>query len=162
MIGFNIEYTARDEPRLSPYCFMWLGHELGHTLSYLVDDVAYTHGWRFLENPHETTPVVHRYGRPLSVRTLFSIPYVHLFEWWLLAQFYERRFAGLPWRMFDDAQEVGRDLREEIEESFALIERHARMTQEGRAAMARMRELVGEADAHWRRLCRRRVGARTN
>jgi hypothetical protein len=162
VIGFNVEYTARDEPRLSPYSFMWLGHELGHTLSYLIDDVAYTHGWRFLDNPHETTPVIPRYGRGLSVRTLFSVPYVHLFEWWLLAQFYERGFAGLPWRMLDDAREVGRDLREEIDESFGLVERHARPTREGRAVIARMRELVAAADANWRRLCRRPVRARAN
>ncbi len=124
--------------------------------------MAYTHGWRFLQNPHEATPVIPRYGRSLSVRTLFSIPYVHLFEWWLLARFYERRFAGLPWRVFDDAREVGRDLRDEIDESFGLIERHARLTPEGRAVVARMRALVADADAHWRRLCRRGDRARAN
>ena len=29
VIGFNVQYTVCDEPRISPYCFMWLGHELG-------------------------------------------------------------------------------------------------------------------------------------
>ena len=80
VIGFNVPYTLRGEPRLSPYCFMCLGHELGHTLHYLIDNVAFMHGWRFLENPGETTPAIVRYGRSLSVRTLFQIPYVHLFE----------------------------------------------------------------------------------
>ena len=56
VIGFNVQYTSRDEPRLSPYSFMWLGHELGHTLHYLIDDVAYSHGWRLLENPGDMTP----------------------------------------------------------------------------------------------------------
>lgn len=150
VIGFNVSYTAADEPQLSPYCFMWLGHELGHTLNYLIDDVAYMHGWRFLENPGETTPVLPRYGRSLSVRTLFSVPYVHLFEWWLLMLFVECGFAGLPWQMFDDARAVGQDVREEIAEAFALIDQHARLTGAGRAVIARLRELVAEAESHWR------------
>jgi hypothetical protein len=151
VIGFNVAYTAGDEPRLSPYSFMWLGHELGHTLHYLIDDVAYTHGWRFLENPHEMTPVIGRYGRGLHVRTLLAIPYVHLFEWWLLMLFYERGFAGLPWRMFDDTRAVAEDVRDEIDESFDLIHQHARLTVTGRAVVERMRELTAEADSNWRR-----------
>jgi hypothetical protein len=154
VIGFNVAYTPRDEPRLSPYCFMWLGHELGHTLNYLIDDVAYTHGWRFLENPLEPTPPLPRYGRSLFVRTLFQIPYVHLFEWWLLMLFYERGFAGLPWRAFDDALAVGDDIRAEIGEAFDLIDQHARLTATGEAVLGRVRELVAEAAARWRRLRR--------
>jgi hypothetical protein len=150
VIGFNVQYTLRDQPRLSPYCFMCLGHELGHTLHYLIDDVAYTHGWRFLENPAERTPLIPRYGRGLSVRTLFQVPYVHLFEWWLLALFYQRGFAGLPWRMFDDAIAVGNDVRDEIKDSFELIEQHARLTATGQAVLARLRELVTEAESFWR------------
>lgn len=147
----------RDEPRLSPYCFMWLGHELGHTLHYLIDDVAYTHGWQFLENPGETTPTIARYGRSLSVRTLFQVPYVHLFEWWLLMRFHEGGFAGLPWQMSDDAFAVGEDVRDEIAEAFDLIHTHARLTFAGQAVVACLRELVAEADAHWRWLFVRRL-----
>jgi hypothetical protein len=133
---------------------MWLGHELGHTLNYLIDDVAYTHGWRFLENPLESTPLVPRYGRSLYVRTLFQVPYVHLFEWWLLMLFHERGFDGLPWHAFDDTLAVGEDVKREIDEAFDLIDQHARLTAMGRAVVVRLRELVGEADAHWRRLTR--------
>ncbi len=157
VIGFNVQYTSRDEPRLSPYCFMWLGHELGHTLHYLIDDVAYTHGWQFLENPGETTPTIARYGRSLSVRTLFQVPYVHLFEWWLLMRFHEGGFAGLPWQMSDDAFAVGEDVRDEIAEAFDLIHTHARLTFAGQAVVACLRELVAEADAHWRWLFVRRL-----
>jgi hypothetical protein len=162
VIGFNVAYTARDEPRFSPYCFMWLGHELGHTLNYLIDDVAYTHGWRFLENPAEMTPVIPRYGRSLSVRTLFSVPYVHLFEWWLLLCFFERGFAGLPWKMFDDAPAVGSDLRAEIDESFGLIAQYARLTATGQAVVGRLRELVAAADSHWRRISLAAIRHRAN
>ena len=155
VIGLNVEYTRQDEPRLSPYAFMWLGHELGHTLHYLIDDVAYASGWRFLENPRDTTPVLPRYGRGLGVRTLFQMPYVHLFEWWLLIQFYEQDFAGLPWRMFDDAYLVGEDVREEIREAIDLIDAHARLTCAGQAVFQRIRELVTEADARWQALTHR-------
>jgi hypothetical protein len=155
VIGFNVSYTAADEPRLSPYCFMWLGHELGHTLNYLVSDVAFTHGWRFLENPGESTPVIPRYARSIKMRTLFQIPYVHLFEWWLLLLFDRGRFAGLPWHAFDDTRAVGDDLRDEIAESFELIDQHARLTPMGRAAVARFRELAAEAESHWRARCGR-------
>jgi hypothetical protein len=152
IIGFNVEYTVCDEPRLSPYCFMWLGHELGHTLHYLIDDIAYMHGWQFLENPGETTPAIPRYGRRLSVRTLFQIPYVHLFEWWLLMRFHEHGFAGLPWQMCDDTFAIGEDLRNEIDEAFDLIDQHARLSVSGQAVVGWLRELVAEADTHWRRL----------
>src|SRR5262249_24490765 len=121
VIGFNVQYTARGEPRLDPYCFLWIGHELGHTVHYLIDDVAYLHGWRFLENPAEMTPTVPRYGRALSIRTLFQIPYVHLFEWWLLMLFHEHGFAGLPWQIGANTFTVGEDLRAEIHESFEWI-----------------------------------------
>lgn len=152
VIGFNVQFTADDQPRFSPYAFMWLGHELGHTLHYLIDDVAYCHGWRFLENPGELTPMIPRYGRPLRIRTLFQVPYVHLFEWWLLMQFHEHDYAGLPWRMFDDAQAMGDDLRAEIHEAFDAIDQHARLTPHGQAVIAHLRGLVGEAENHWRRL----------
>jgi len=159
VIGFNVQYTPRDEPRISPYCFMWLGHELGHTIHYLIDDVAYAHGWRFLENPGETTPVIPRYGRRLNVRTLFQVPYVHLFEWWLLMLFHEHGFAGLPWLMSDDTFAVAEDLRDEIDEAFDLINEHARLTAIGQAVVARLRELVAEADSHWRRVWLAATGA---
>lgn len=152
VIGFNVQYTPRDEPRLSRYSFMWLGHELGHTLHYLIDDVAYSHGWRFLENPGDKTSVIPRYGRSLSVRTVFQVPYVHLFEWWLLMRFYERGFAGLPWKLSNNTFAVGEDLRAEIHESFDVIDEHARLTATGQAVAARMRELVADADSHWRQI----------
>jgi hypothetical protein len=152
IIGFNVEFTERDEPRISPYAFMWLGHELGHTLHYLIDDVAFTHGWRFVENPGDSTPAIPRYGRALSVRTLCQVPYVHLFEWWLLISFHEHGFRGLPWEMTDDSLEVGDDLRDEIFESFEWIDQHARLTDAGRAMMARMRELVADAHTRWRQV----------
>jgi hypothetical protein len=153
VIGFNVQYTAADEPQLSPYCFMWLGHELGHTLHYLIDDVAYAHGWQFLENPGERTPPIARYGRSLNVRTLFQVPYVHLFEWWLLVRFMQHHFAGLPWQMFDDARAVGDDLRAEIAEAFAGIDRYARLTPAGGDVVAWLHELVGEVETEWRKLC---------
>jgi hypothetical protein len=154
IIGFNVSYTAGGEPRLSPYSFMCLGHELGHTMHYLIDDVAYLHGWRFVENPADMTPVIARYGRSLRVRTLFQIPYVHLFEWWLLILFLRERFAGLPWRNFDNTYAVGEDVRSEIEESFELLALHARVTQAGAAVVERLRELVDEADRQWREISR--------
>jgi hypothetical protein len=152
VIGFNVEYTERDEPRLSPCAFMWLGHELGHTLHYLIDDVIYVHGWRFVENPGQWTPPIARYGRPLLVRTLCQVPYVHLYEWWLLIHFCERGFSGLPWRMTLDPQAVGQDLRDEIAESFELIDAHARLTLAGQAVMSHLRRLAAEAATRWRRL----------
>ncbi len=152
IIGFNISYTADGQPRLSPYSFMHLGHELGHTLHYLIEDAAYLHHLQFLENPGEFTPVIPRYGRSLRVRTLFQIPYVHLFEWWLLILFHRANFAGLPGQNFDDTHQIGEDLRSEIEESFDLLAEHARLTPAGRAVVERMRELVKEAGREWREI----------
>jgi hypothetical protein len=152
VIGFNVQYGDADLPRLDPYCFLWLGHELGHTLHYLIDDVAFAHGWRFVLNPADKTPVLSRYGRALSMRIVFQIPYVHRFEWWLLMWFHERGYAGLPWQMHGGAQEIGDDLRAEIRESFELIEQYARLTPAGLSVLARLHELVDEAESHWRQL----------
>ena len=85
----------------------------------------------------------------MYVRTLFQVPYVHLFEWWLLILFMERGFAGLPWRMFDDALAVGDDLDDEIEESFDLIRQYARLTPTGKEVVAHLRQMVAEAGARW-------------
>ena len=131
---------------------MCLGHELGHTLHYLIEDVAYLHHWRFLENPGEDTPVLPRDGRSLRVRTLFQIPYVHLFEWWLLMLFQRVHFSGLPWQNFEDAHRVGEEVRSEIRESFELLAEYAQLTAAGRAVVERLRELVEEADGQWRKI----------
>ena len=152
VIGFNVEYTERDEPRMSPLAFMCLGHELGHTLHYLIDDVAYAHGWRFLDNPGERTPVIPRYGRGLLVRTLCQVPYVHLFEWWLLMQFHEHGYQGLSWRISEDPVAAGEELRDEIRESFDWIDQYAQLTRAGQAVVTRMRLLASDAEGHWRRI----------
>ena len=92
------------------------------------------------------------------MRTVFQIPYVHLFEWWLLILFHRVNFAGLPWQNFDDTHEIGEDIRSEIEESFDLLEQYARPTPAGRAVIDRMRELVKEAERQWRKSRRYALG----
>jgi hypothetical protein len=62
-----------------------------------------------------------RYRRALSVRTLFQVPYVHLYERALLTDFFEAGFRGLPWRVSADVAAIGDDLAAEIREAFALI-----------------------------------------
>src|SRR5262249_37449877 len=92
------------------------------------------------------------YGRSLTVRTLFQVPYVHLYEWVLLMDFLEADFRGLPWRVPGDATAVGDDLAAEIEEAFALIEERARLTPLGAAALRHFREMYALASARWRSL----------
>src|SRR5438105_11983075 len=87
VMGINIPFTSDHEPCLSPFCFTWLGHELGHTKHYLIETIIAVAGDRFLRDPSGLTEFVPRYGRKLAVRTLFQIPYVHLYEWILLMDF---------------------------------------------------------------------------
>jgi hypothetical protein len=75
-----------------------------------------------------------------------------VFEWWLLMLFYEHDFAGLPWSMSDDSYAIGEEVRAEIAESFEWIDQFARVTITGRFVLARMQELVAEADSHWQTL----------
>ncbi|MBI3465165.1 MAG: hypothetical protein HY000_19235 [Planctomycetes bacterium] len=150
VMGINIPYTSSHEPCLSPFCFTWFGHELAHTKNYLLDTVAYREGSTFLRNSTEFTDRIPRYGRALSVRTLFQIPYVHLYEWTLLMDFIERRFGGLPWKVGEDPVPVGDDLQAEIEESFDLIARCARLTLLGNAALSHFRKLFLLTAARWR------------
>lgn len=149
VMGFNVPYTTRDEPRLDPFCFAWLAHELAHTKHYLIDDVGYLHHCRFLTNPEESTGEIPRYQRPLSVRTLFQLPYVHLYEWVMLMDFIQGRFRGLPWRITGDAVAFGEDLVAEIDESFELIHRHAQLTTLGAATIAHIRRLCRVAGRRW-------------
>lgn len=150
-MGINICYDG-DQPRLDPFCFMWLGHELGHTRSYLIGDAGFIHGWRFLDNPDEMTRPIPRYGRSLPVRTLFQVPYVHLYELVVLLDFFNGDFAGLPWRCDRDAAEqLGADVLAEIDESFDLLAHEARLTRLGAAAVAHFRCLTAEAKRQWNR-----------
>ena len=66
--------------------------------------------------------------------------------------FHERGFAGLPWQISDDTFPVGEDLRHEIDEAFDLIDQHARLSVSGQSVIGWLRELVAEANSHWRRL----------
>jgi hypothetical protein len=154
VMGINVGYTARHEPRVDPFCFTWLGHELGHTKDYLIDTVLYAEGLSLVLNPADRTDPIPRYGRPLSVRTLFQVPYVHLYEWALLMDFWEAGFRGLPWSVPAAAGAVGEDLAAEIVEAFALIRERARLTPWGEAALAHFRGLFAQALARWRSLRR--------
>jgi hypothetical protein len=149
ILNLNVAYSPDDQPLLSPFCFTWIGHELGHTKHYLIDDAALEVGWRFVRNPGDRTGPLPRYGRSLAVRTLFQIPYVHLYELALLAAFLERGFAGLPWDVADDPLAFGDDLAAEIREAFALIDAWADLTPPGEAAVAHLQVLSEPALARW-------------
>jgi hypothetical protein len=152
IMNINILYAEDDQPLLDPFCFTWLGHELGHTKHYLIDDAAYEAGWSFLNNPGDRTATIPRYQRSLAVRTLFQIPYVHLYELALLMAFLNERFAGLPWDVLDDPMAFGDDLVAEIREAFDLIEEWADLTDLGAAAVDHFRLLYKAAIARWDRL----------
>jgi hypothetical protein len=152
VIGINVSYTPQHEPCVDPFCFTWLGHELGHTKDYLNDNILYGSGQSLLQNAAERTGCIPRYGRPLAVRTLFQVPYVHLYEWALLMDFWEAGFRGLPWQVPGDVIAVGEDLAAEIEEAFALIEAVARLTPLGAAALCHFRDLYALALSRWNAL----------
>jgi hypothetical protein len=149
VMGFNVSYTPRHEPCVDPFCFTWFGHELGHTKAYLIDTVLYGEGLALVRNPADLTGLIPRYGRSLSVRTLFQVPYVHLYEWALLMDFRDAGFRGLPWRVPADVEAVGDDLAVEVREAFGLIQGVARLTPAGVAALGHFRALFDLALARW-------------
>ena len=153
VMGINIPYTVDGDPQLDPFCFTWFGHELAHTKHYLIDAVAYGNGWTFLTNPEDLSPPLPRYGRSLPVRTLFQLPYTHLYEWTLLMDFMEADWQGLPWDVNADATAAGEEMRSEIEEGFGLIAGCARLTAWGRSAVRHFLRLYRDAGSRWRRAC---------
>src|SRR5262249_12900717 len=114
VMGVAVSYTERHEPCLDPLCFTWFGHEMGHTKAYLCETVLYWMSEALIRNAAEYTDPIPRYGRALALRTVIQLPYVHLYEWALLMDFWEAGFHGLPWRVPADAAEVGEDLAAEI------------------------------------------------
>jgi hypothetical protein len=149
IMNINILYSENDQPLLNPFCFTWLGHELGHTKHYMIDDAIHEAGWSFLRNPADRTSTVRRYGRSLAVRTLFQIPSVHLYELALLTAFLEHDFAGLPWDVVEDPVAFGDDLLAEIRESFDLIREWADVTPLGVAAVNHLGSIFESAAARW-------------
>jgi hypothetical protein len=152
VMGVNVPYGPDGEPRVCPFCFTWYGHELGHTKSYLIETILHVRGETLTTNQADYTEVIERYGRALSLRTLLQVPYTHLYEWTLLMDFLEGRFAALPWEIADDPIEFGDDIHQEIVEAFARIERESRLTPCGRAAVARLHSLCSEAQVRWQSL----------
>jgi hypothetical protein len=151
VIGINVPYTPQHEPCLEPLCFTWLGHELAHTKNYLNDNILYVRGQTLLRNPADRVTVP-RYGRSLAVRTLIQLPYVHLYEWTLLMDFWQAGFAGLPWPVSADVVSAGEDLAAEIKEGFEFIEAHALLTPLGEAALRHFRALYAKLLARWQSL----------
>ncbi len=149
VLGVNIGYTPEHEPRLDPFCFTWFGHEMGHSKNYLIDTVLHINHQMLVRNFQETTDVIPRYGRALTLRTLFQVPYVHLYEWALLMDFWEASFRGLPWKVPEEIDSLGDDLALEIEEAFQLIEQQADLTPLGRAALDHFHALQAQAKARW-------------
>jgi hypothetical protein len=152
VMGINVPYTPQHEPCLDPFCFTWFGHELGHTKNYLSDNILYGRGQALLRNPGDRTPTVPRYGRPLTVRTLFQVPYVHLYEWTLLMDFWQAGFRGLPWQPADNVVAAGEDFAAEIVEAFGLIEAEAELTALGEIALRHFQKLFTGLLARWRSL----------
>jgi hypothetical protein len=152
VMGLNVPYSPEHEPCLEPFCFTWLGHELAHTKNYLSDTILHGRGEALLRNPGEQTDPVPRYGRPLAMRTLFQIPYTHLYEWTVLMDFWEGGFRGLPWSVPPQALAVGEALEAEIVEAFALIEDRAQLTSLGGAALRHFRHLFSLVQGRWRAL----------
>ncbi len=150
VMGINVPYSLNNEPRLSPFCFQWFGHELAHTKTYLINDIAYFNGWTVIHNPADFIPCIPRYGRPLSVRTVFQIPYTHFYEWTLLMDFMENGFDTLPWEVNDDPLPVGDDLELEITEAFDLINSYARLTNLGVATVTHLWQLFSVVRSRWR------------
>jgi hypothetical protein len=149
VMNVNVPFTKLHEPRLSPLCFTWLGHELGHTKSYLLETIAHGAGVELATNGGQSTGWMPRYGRALRVRTLLQIPYTHLYEWVVLADFLERDFEGLPWRVTENPVALGDDLHCEIEEAFERIKRSAKLTHTGVAVVARLRDQLETVRERW-------------
>lgn len=153
LMGLNVPFTDRNEPRLCPYCLTCLGHEMAHTKMYLLASIGWRRGWRFLRNAGEDTGILPRYGRPLKVRTLFQVPLTHLYEWTILMDACESGIAG-----FDTTRgeflEFGDELRDEITDAFSIIDVLGKPTPYGRAALERCRRLFDDADDRWRQLRR--------
>jgi len=158
VMSLNVPFTARHEPQLCPLCFTWFAHELAHTKSYLLETIAQGAGTQFLANGRSLTPYVPRYRRPLRLRTLLQIPYTHLYEWRVLADFLAQGFHSLPWPVTVDPIAAGDDLEREIEEAFALIERCAVLSSDGAALVAHLHRLHDEARDHWNRAVRAAAG----
>jgi hypothetical protein len=152
IMGINVPYTALDEPCLDPFCFTWFGHELAHTKDYLNDTILYGCGKSLLRNPGEFTDVVPRYGRSLAVRTLFQIPYTHLYEWTMLMDFWEGGFHELPWSVPGQIAPVGEALQAEIVEAFTLLEERAQLTSLGGVALRHFHDLFSLVQGRWRSL----------
>lgn len=154
VMGVNIGYTLQHEPCLGQFFFTNLGHELGHSKNYLIDTVLHCAGEALVLNPADHTALVPRYGRALGVRTVFQIPYVHLYEWALLMDFAQANFRDLPWEVSEDWREFGDDIEAEIAEAFDMIARVARLTPLGEAAVTHFRKLFDAASERWREVAR--------
>ncbi len=158
VMNVNIGYSKNHEPCLSPFCFTWFGHELGHTKNYLIDTIAYEHGCTFVTNHRDESPQIPRYGRALRVRTLIQIPYVHLYEWTMLMDFCVAGLDRLPWEVNEDPIAFGDSIHEEIKESLVLIRDLAQLTSVGESLLTRMIGLIQLASQQWNDI-RLRLGA---
>lgn len=152
VMGLNISYDDSGSPLLAPFAFCWFGHELAHTINYLVQNIAYHRGWQFFTNGEDKSPVIERYGRSLSMRTIFQLPYVHFYEWELLINFIEKGFAGLPWIIEGEPIEIGDDLQKEIEESFDVISDCIQLTPLGQSAMQHFQRQFHNYRSRWSKL----------
>ncbi len=158
VMNVNVYYNENHAPCLSPFCFTWFGHELGHTKNYLIDTIAYEHGCTFVTNHRDKSPHIPRYGRALRVRSLIQIPYVHLYEWTMLMDFCVAGLGHLPWEVNEDPIAFGDSIQEDIKESLVLIRDSAHLTSAGESLLARMIGLIQLASQQWNEL-RLRLGA---
>lgn len=157
LVGFNVPFDDSGAPCGDPFAVTCLGHEMAHSKMYLVGSIGWQRGWRLLNNPGDCTGVLPRYGRSLGVRTLFQIPYTHLYEWTIHIDACAVGLNDGP-PAFDDPQHFGDDLRDEILEAFEAIDELVELTAAGAAALAHFRRLYDDTHARWKRLYGSRAG----
>jgi hypothetical protein len=122
---------------------------MAHTKAYLISSIAWRNGWTFLSNSEERTEWIARYQRPLSLRTLFQIPYTHLYEWVLLMDFLEVHFRAIPWQIAADPIDFGQQLRAEIVEALDRISELAQLAPWGQAAVDHFWQLFKVTERRW-------------
>src|SRR5262249_47469073 len=113
--------------------------------------VLHEGGLALTTNSADPVGPIPRYGRTLPVRTLFQIPYVHLYEWALLMDFRAAGFRGLPWRVPPGTVcGGGGGLAAGIPGGFEPRGGWARPRPAGAAAVSHFRDLYDRATARWR------------
>ena len=150
VMGINVPYGLDDGTGGRPFCFMWFGHELGHTKSYLIETILHLRGHSLTSNPERRTEVLPRVWTATGTADVVADSLYASLRVDTAPRRSKQTSPRSPGPFPRTRWRWGTIFEHEIEEAFDFLSQDSQITPCGHAVLARLWGLSKEVLVRWR------------